>query len=321
MKDKYESQNTPNSFAGCRQQAGRVYYSGSALASQALNNPKINNDYPFTYIESMSSLTITATGNPSSILQSIGSAQNIINGYFPHSMEGTFYQTQDFDCGFGMASPIDKNSLGESILVNGRCFTQSTDQNSDLYKKLIYGHEFLSSSYFMIPKNRYPSHVASLSQGQYKLVDLYQEVYEKIHQPIAFTGLITFKQLEGISIGTPPIHNQNIVKAPGQYYPFPAVVGQDAYGFITGMISNSQDYNFNQIHEKIQDAIYTKDQSKESLYSFHSHVLVLKEPCKKKEEITPSIVSHCLHVLDHKTIVSAVDLEIYIIQDLINYEG
>jgi hypothetical protein len=87
------------------------------------------------------------------------------------------------------------------------------------------------------------------------------------------------------------------------------------------MISNSQDYKFNQIHQKIQDAIYTKNQNKESLYRYHSHVLALKEPCKKKEEITPSIASHCLHVLDHKTIVSAVDLEIYTIQDLINHEG
>lgn len=240
----------------------------------------------------MSSLTITATGNPSSILQSIGSAQNIINGYFPYIMEGTFYQTQDFDCGFGMESPIDKNSLGESILVNGRCFTQSTDQNSDLYKKLIYGHEFLSSSYFMIPKNRCCSYVASLSQGQYNLVDLYEEVYEKIRQPIAFSGLITFKQLEGISIGTPPIHNQQIVKAAGEYYPFPPVIGQDVYGFIIGMISNSQDYKFNQIHQKIQDAIYTKNQNKESLYRYHSHVLALKEPCKKKKRSHP--LSHLI---------------------------
>ncbi|MEI8329639.1 MAG: hypothetical protein WCG14_06550, partial [Chlamydiia bacterium] len=62
-------------------------------------------------------------------------------------------------------------------------------------------------------------------------------------------------------------------------YPFPPVIGQDVYGFIIGMISNSQDYKFNQIHQKIQDAIYIKNQNKESLYRYHSHVLALKEPC------------------------------------------
>ncbi len=267
----------------------------------------------------MSGLRITTTGNPSSVLGYIGGRQNILDGCFSHKMETTFYQAKEFKYGCSLASPIDKNSIGESILVNERCFAECTDKDSELYQKLIYGSEFVTSSYFLIPNNQYPSHVATLPSDQYQVADVYQALYDKFARPIAFTGWVKFIELNSVSIGEPPIHNRNIKEHKDVYYPLPPTLEPEICGFVVGVISKQQEGRFHQIHEQIANTLYRKQESTDGLYLFHTHVLLLPQHCTQKEDITPSKVSRCVELVNEKTIISGLDIEIYTIEDLTSY--
>ena len=188
----------------------------------------------------MDNLLITSTDAGSSQLGHIGSVLDVIAGKMPESLDGKIFEAKNYLCGFELASPRSKYSLGESIIVNNTCYATSTEKNSPDYNKTIYGPTFITSGMFLIPRQAKPTHKVSLNTAtnSTSLLDFYNEIYKQINQPLAFFGLVEFSDFHAMAIGKPPIDGMNIFTNNKEYYPNPAIITKNTQAFIIGALTD-----------------------------------------------------------------------------------
>jgi len=86
----------------------------------------------------MKNATISTTGSTNINLEYSGCVKDVIEGKIAKETKSRYIDARRYNIGFGCASPIDCRSLGDSLLVNDRCYTKSTQQDSELYQKIIF---------------------------------------------------------------------------------------------------------------------------------------------------------------------------------------
>jgi hypothetical protein len=274
----------------------------------------------------MNNLLITSTGAGSCYLGHIGSVLDVIAGKMPESLDGKIFEAKNYLCGFLLASPQSKYSLGESIIVNNNCYTTSTDKSSSNYNSVIYGPKFLTSGMFLIPSQAKPSHRVSLNTATnpVPLLDFYNEIYKQVNQPLAFFGLIELPSFHAIAIGKPPIDGMNIFTNNKEYYPLPAVVEKNTHAFIIGALSNDRQSQYENINKQLEIVLYRTthpgDTSGSPSLTNHAHALTLKQTIINVAAINSQLTRQILHMFPAGTTVANANLDIFTIKGLDNYQ-
>jgi len=102
-------------------------------------------------------LSIYKTGHGLCELGHIGNVSDVIHANIPKEVTAKRYNAKDFKMAFEIATPKTVASLGDTVIVNGYCYTTSTDVTSLDYGRTISGHEFITGGVFLIPLNALPS--------------------------------------------------------------------------------------------------------------------------------------------------------------------
>ncbi|MBM3207451.1 MAG: hypothetical protein FJZ57_02440 [Chlamydiae bacterium] len=263
----------------------------------------------------MENSSIFKTGSKSITLEYFGSVRDVIEGKITKEAKTTYFEAKEFNLGFECASPIDYRSLGESVLVNDRCFTKSTQADSEQYKKIIYGHEFISSGFVFI-SSCMPTHLAKMEEGYTDLDTLLIWLFDKIRTPFVISGFIKFERLNGIYIVKPPIENKNIFENKEVYYPDKIEEYEDVYGYVIGVVSDPTETRLAELNQKLRVCLYENPIDSPIELIKHIHVLTLAKKSSHKDQIIPGNVTDCLHLVSKNTKIKGFDLELYTIDDV-----
>lgn len=261
-------------------------------------------------------LSIHKTGHGPCDLGHIGSVTDVINANLPREVTSKRYAAKDFKMAFEVATPKSVTSLGEAVIVNGYCYTTSTDVTSLEYGQTISGHEFITGGLFLVPQDASPSHRVEIYERK-PMIEFYNEVYEQIFHPLAFGGIFYFSTFHGIAISKPPIDGKNIFTHKNDYYQLPEVRVKNVYGFVMGAMTNFQGHE--KINKELQAVLYKNPLDASSTLVHHAHVILLKKKVERIEEIVPSIVDQTLHLFIDGTEILSGKAEIYTVATVENY--
>ncbi len=259
------------------------------------------------------SIKIQETGHGFSMAHRIGTINDVIGARISSEISSKKLKATDFSYGFELASPQDAASLGEAVIVNGKCYATSTDKTTPEYHQVISGEEFVTGGLFCIPHAAKPSHHVSLTQGASSLSfnDFYLEVSRQINSPFAFAGLFHFEALHAIALSKPPIGGQNIFENKSEYYANPEIYEKDVEGFVIGIVTQNQEVADKDLQTELETILYRNPLDAESKLIHHAHLVTLKKHIRKIEEITPEIVDKCLHLFIDGSQIDSMQADIY----------
>jgi hypothetical protein len=250
----------------------------------------------------------------------IGSVTDVINGRMESTLNQKIFHAPDYKHGFEVASPINIHSIGESLLTNGLCYTNSTAAKNK--HSLLYGEDFVTNGIFLIPKSARPNAVlkGDWSKNPIPINALYETIQNKFKTPFTFVGLIRYQQINTFAISKAPVYNEHIFTHEAEYYADgPEFFDSPTDGFIMGAAANYNDQQFSSLHKKLRVVLYDSPlDRKAGLLSMHAHTLLLNNPIEDPTHITPKDVLSVKHVLSKQTFISHCEVDIYLIKDLIN---
>lgn len=255
-------------------------------------------------------LTIEPTSAGPAVLAHIGFVEDVIAAKIPEEISSRRYEASDFSMGFELASPKGLASLGEAVLVNGYCYTCSTDRSSKEYDHTIFGKQFIPGGMFLIPKDAKPSHRFRVDE-KLSMEAFYQKLYGHLSHPLAFAGIFHFADFHGIAIGKPPVNGRNIFTHKDEYYLIPDVRVKDRWGFVIGAASNFT--GFEKINEQLKAVLYKNPMDATSSLINHAHVLLLKKKIERFDQIAPAVVDQTLHLFIDGTSMIAGEGEIFLV--------
>jgi hypothetical protein len=261
-------------------------------------------------------ISFEKTGKGASILGHIGSVEHVIAGNLPPEITSRRYRASDFTCGFELATPENINSMGEAVIVNGLCFTNSTDHTSKQYTQSISGKEFTAGGVFLIPHTAHPSHLLTIDDCV-SMPHCYQTIHSNIPEPLAFAGIFHFSHFHGAAIGKPPIHGDNIFTHQKEYYPNPDIHLENTWGFVVGVLSDWKGPE--EFNNQLKTVLYKNPMDVDGPFIHHAHVLILNQKITSVEEILPSTVDLVLHLFMDGTSILSGKAEIFTIKEIQNY--
>lgn len=267
-------------------------------------------------------LAIEATGHGPAKLGHIGSVADVLRGNVPHPLSTRKFQAAEFSFGFEMASPRDLHSLGESVLVNGVCYTTSSDKSSSDYSHTIYGREFLTGGMFIIPRETKPSHLLTFKADGYSCTfsHLYSILFDAVKQPFALAGFMDCVSLHGTAVGKPPIDGQAIFDHKAEYFPNPDLQLTNVTAFVIGVVTDYREKGLSRINKQLEVVLYKNPFETNSVLSTHAHALTLKQPVKCLDDITPHQVDKTLHLFAAGTVLRFLHADLYTISHLVDYQ-
>lgn len=254
-------------------------------------------------------MKIISTGHHPTEAYAIGSIVDVVAGRLDPKLSKRRFRAADYSFGFEAASPKNPSSIGESLLVNGTCYTTSTDDTSAEYGKVIWGHEFMTGGMFLLPKQALPTHELILT-GLTKLEDLYQEIYRKVQRPVAFVGMWESATLYAAIIAKPPIHGLPVFENRDHYFPKPPQILHEKHCFVMGLMACNNDHQWDDLNQQLEVALYKNPYDRESSLTSHTHCLTLKSEMSS-ENIRPEWVDQCLHVFADQTTLRKGHLNLY----------
>lgn len=253
----------------------------------------------------------------------IGSVSNVIQGSVPAALTTKRFQADKCLYGFELASPQSIESMGEAVIVNGYCYTTSTDSNSSRYGQTIHGSSYYTSGLFFIPRGALPSYTCQkVFIPPMTLESLFNDIYAEVKHPFFISGLFEFKFLECTAIAKAPIVNENIFENQALYYPNAPLQLKTVQVFLTGAVA---DFNSNiGLEKKLLDSLnvvlyHNPFEKKKHTLTTHSHGVTLCQPVKSIQEISPERVGKTIHVFSTTSFLSSMQAEIYLVGSMKNY--
>ncbi|EKE00633.1 MAG: hypothetical protein ACD_21C00303G0002 [uncultured bacterium] len=271
----------------------------------------------------MNNLSITPTGVGPIRVGHVGSVMDVIAGNLPKNLDGKVFDAHNYDYGFLLASPKDKYSLGESVIVNNTCYATSTDKNTPNYNKTIHGPKFVTGGIFLIPHKAQPSYrvIFDNKSKPIPLINFYQTIYKSINRPLTFVGLIEFADFHATAIGKPPITGVNIFSNSKEYYPNPPVISKTTHAFIIGVLTDYSRATYGGLNKQLEAVVYRTVHPGDTAVQLtnHAHVITLKQSVTKISDVTPPMADQVLHMLVDGTTVTKASLDVFTIDGVDDY--
>ncbi len=270
----------------------------------------------------------------------LGSVTDVIAGKISPSLKNKIFHAEDYAYGFEIGTPKNWESLGDTILVNNHIYTQSTDQQSPDFGKIITGEEFKTSGLFLIPHRAEPNAEFSYASPDSFLdfSQFQQELYQKIKQPFAFIAQVLFKNLHANAISNPPIHSHNIFENKADYFKISPWNLKNQQAFIMGVVTNFEDPKLKNINQALSAVLYhnpfeheqenqqenqQKNQQNKEFQnknilplSVHTHGLCLKQWISHPQDIVPSLAEKVVHIFSENTSIQKIQGQVFIISQM-----
>ncbi len=251
-------------------------------------------------------------------LDVIGSVNNAIQGNVPKYLKGQKFNASDYSFGFNLASPNSIESMGESVIVNNKCYANDSDPNSLSYNTTISGESFFTSAMLTLPRDTKENYILSLSDSSNEIsyYALLKNVFDKVKKPFVLVAHVSFKSLHATAISKAPIYNKNIFENKDEYYCMPEAHLKSTHAFIIACIADFSLVDNVDLYNGLELVLYNNPMDKKQSLNIHTHAITLKNAIESYEEITPKIVDKTLHVFSEQTVIQALKGEVYMIRGL-----
>ncbi|MDP1573732.1 MAG: hypothetical protein Q8L78_02185 [Coxiellaceae bacterium] len=236
----------------------------------------------------------------------VGSVEDVIAGVVRPDLKTRLLHAKDYQFGFELASPHRLESMGESVIANGMCYTTSTDKN-DHYLQTISGETFYTSGIFLVPKTAESSYHFQPEKHEEGIAyyDFCEQIHAKAGGPCLAVALVHFKALEATHIQKAPIHNESIFDHKADYYGDLKLSLNDRYFFLVVAMANYGSDSAS-ITEQLKVVLYHNPFDTSSALNIHTHGLVLNRRLVNPSELTPSDVTHTVHLYTEKSIIDEI---------------
>jgi hypothetical protein len=261
----------------------------------------------------MSVRIIQERGQPV-VAVAIGSVTDTLAGRIDDALRVRRFPASDYLCGFEGASPKGVESIGESVLVNGKCYATSTEAGVPEHGQVIHGPEFITGGYFLLPKDAQPSH--QLSAQDVTFEHLCKAMYDKVQRPVAFMGMCECSSLQCMVCDKPPIDGRPIFANRDYYFPTPHQIFHEKRCFVMGIMTNYGDERWTALNEQLEVVLYNNPDDRQVVLTSHTHGLVLRQDVQNVADIDPSTVEKCVHIFNDKTTLTKAALSLVTIENL-----
>lgn len=250
----------------------------------------------------------------------IGTVSDVIAGRIQEDLRHRRYKASDFQYGFELASPESISSIGEAVIANGYCYTNSTEQQSPQYYQTITGQDFVTSGVFLLPNNVRPNYVIEEDfSPPLKLNLFYGQLFKEIGQPFAFAGFFTFAELSMTAIAKPPITEENIFTNSKSYYPFASRLTQNEPAFLVGVVADYKNKNHEKVLKSLEVVLYNNPYDKQDSLTAHAHGITLKQAINEVKDINPDVVDKTVHVFAERSTIQRIKAELFVIGSMVNF--
>lgn len=268
----------------------------------------------------MVNILLRPTSHSSITAGHIGSVIDVIKGYVPESLAHRRFNADAFKYGFELASSEDVNAFGEAVLVNGFCYSTSTNQQSKNYLQTTAGESFVTSGLFLIPKEAEPTYRIQQSFTESCLLhDAYSAIFAQVKQPFAIAAMFEFETLTGNFIVKPPIHGENIIENIEKFCPYPPQTISTTSAFLVGAVADFSDTRYKDLLEKLNVVLYKNPFDKQLNITTHTHCITLKKDLDDVQDITPILVDKTLHVLSEQSRIKSIKGEVFAVGDMMDF--
>ncbi len=250
-------------------------------------------------------------------LSSIGSVEDVIAARVPKALENRQFDAKECQCGFELGSPLGIDSLGEAVIVNGRCYATNTKLHSRDYYQTISGRYYYTTGMLLIPKKAMPSHRAYYNGEAMPIQKLYQTIYSTLQQPFAISGFVHAENLNATAIALPPIDGRPIFDNKMDFYSMPNQQLSDTPLFIVSVSADFSHIANETLSQQLSAVLYHSPLDVQSSLVTHTHGVTLKGDVSSTKQISPELVEKTLHIYTEETRFNRCDLAIYTI-DAIN---
>lgn len=250
----------------------------------------------------------------------IGYVDDVLTGRVNPSLAKLKFRADDFKYGFEVGSPQNIKSLGEALLVNGKCYATATDPDEDKeYLQTISGDEFYTTGFFVIPKDTKPTlRLQESFTKQNSMQEFYTSIYTKLQQPFAFAGFFEFAELCCTAIAKAPIYNEEIFANLDGYFPTPPVIKNNVRAFLVGVVADYTATKNDKLLNKLTTALYNNPLDKKDKLTTHAHAITFSQEIHSVSAITTNAVNSTVHVFEDQTLINNFNVEIFAINDVVD---
>lgn len=257
------------------------------------------------------SVKFTPTLHLANDLSVYGSVQDVIAGRSAEVLPRL--NATDYRYGFEVASPIDKDSIGEAVLVNGYCFSASTLEGDN--GKTLSGQTFVSNGVFLVPDSAKPTHTFS-SNMPVNMDDFVAQALQQAQAPCLYVANVVFQTLSATYIARAPIYNENIFEHKDVYYCHAPKLYHNIHAWIIGVVTDYHNPELENTNQSLEVVLYRNPFEHSSALSNHTHGITLHHPVQVTD-IHPNVVENVLHIFNKDTVMSSItDGELYAIKSV-----
>ncbi|WP_108651510.1 hypothetical protein [Dongshaea marina] len=256
-------------------------------------------------------LVFSHKNSASSAFKVIGSVEDVIAGIIQPRLINQTFKASDYQFGFEVATPCGIDSMGESVLVNGWCYTASTDKHSQEYLSTISGQEFQSSGCFLLPQGETPCSKFIGYDLALPYADYIEKLYREFNQPLLFAATVQFKELCAAYIAKAPVYNENIFENRDIYYSEPKMTFHNVSCFIIGAVTDYNNPSLSEVNNQLKVVLYHNPFDETNSLSSHTHGVTLDRYQERYEDIHPDNVDKTLHIFNEGSIIEAIQGDIF----------
>lgn len=245
------------------------------------------------------------------VCQVYGSVQDVIAGRCAEDL--TWLDAGDYRYGFEVASPQGRESIGETVVVNGFCYSASTE--ADHLGQTLSGQRFVSNGIFLVPKDAQPSHRFSGDQS-ITMDDLVKKILEQAQAPCVYVAKVVFETLSATYVTKAPIHNENIFENKSTYYAKAPQQYHKVSAWIMGVVTDYNNPQLENANKPLEVVLYRNPFDSNGALSNHTHGVILSQDVCVTD-IQPAFVDQVVHIFNQDTIIASIrEGEIYTIADV-----
>lgn len=257
------------------------------------------------------SVKLTATHHPANDLAVYGSVQDVIAGICRDPLKKL--NAKDYRYGFEVASPLNKESIGEAVLVNGYCFSASPLEGDE--GKTLSGENFVSHGVFLVPHTAKPTHTFSVDRP-INMDDFVAQALQQSQAPCLYVANVVFQTLSATYIARAPIYHENIFEHKDIYYSHAPRLYHNVNAWIVGVVTDYHNPQFEQANQSLEVVLYRNPFDRSGALSNHTHGIVLCDSLET-DAIHPDKVEQVLHIFNKDTVIASISSgELYAIQSV-----
>lgn len=243
-------------------------------------------------------------------VQVIGSVENVINGRYPEALRQRVLCAKDYQYGFEIGSVKGADTMGEAIMLNGRCYVKSTGEYRGEHTH--NSEKFSTSGMFLIPHETKPAYrLNNPSKQSHTLSTLYQRVFEHLQQAFCLVGCLRLETATVAAINKAPIYGDYLFDHIDEYFTSTGVPIAEQEAFIFAAVTDYNDARLSAVNRQLNTVLYKNPFDSEGALTTHVHTLTLKHAVSATADIDASLALDAWHLFEKDCRVRFDSLDIF----------